>query len=569
MPTGFGSKCFGWLNPFRWLWLGTALGAPAAAPVLDQLFPVALQLGTTNSVEAIGKIDPWPPQTWTDAPGIHVEPSTNKGTVRVTVDPNVTPGAHFLRLYNEEGASAPRFLLITSDASVAEVEPNDLYTKPQSVASLPAHINGRLEKSGDVDSFGVSLTAGQTLIATVEAHTLMSPFDSVLRLLDSRGVQVAFNHDDGRTLDSRVVWTAPSAGPYVLQVFGFDYPAGSDVRFAGNAKCIYRLHLQTGPFLHHTLPLGVQRGAKTQLISVGPGQAANTHGAQTFDGTSLEPSTQTVEFRAAGFANPLTLPVGEGPETVEVEANNTTKEASILAIPGAVSGTINPGRDVDRFRFVAREGEAWTVAVSSASFGFPLDAWLKIEDLQGKELAGNDDADGADPQLNWTAPAGTNFVAVVGGLGRQGGPECLYRLSFRRPTPGLKATVADNSFTVEPGKTNEVKLTVNRLHGLTNSLRVEVTGLPADVRAEPLAVTDKGGDTVLKLVAATNAAAFNGVIQFQIADVVTAHPTPVTMELVTGGENNGVPQGFRHLVRESIEQFWLTVRLPKPPEAKK
>src|SRR4029453_10666821 len=101
------------------------------------------------------------------------------------------------------------------------------------VEHLPASLNGRLDKSGDVDSFGIALEAGQTIVASVEAFTLASPVDAVLRLVDFRGVQVAFNHDDGRTLDPFLAWTAKSAGTYILQVFGFAYPATSDVKFTG------------------------------------------------------------------------------------------------------------------------------------------------------------------------------------------------------------------------------------------------------------------------------------------------------------------------------------------------
>ena len=59
----------------------TILPAPvrAAAPVLEQLFPIAWQRDTTNLVEAVGKVDPWPPKIWVDGGGIALEPTTNKG----------------------------------------------------------------------------------------------------------------------------------------------------------------------------------------------------------------------------------------------------------------------------------------------------------------------------------------------------------------------------------------------------------------------------------------------------------------------------------------------------------
>src|SRR5262249_12105321 len=159
----------------------------------------------------------------------------------------------------------------------------------QTLDSLPVSLNGRLDKSGDVDSFAVALEAGQTIVASLQAYTLASPMDAVLRLVDSRGVQVALNDDDGRTPDPRLVWTAKSAGAYILQVFGFAYPATSDVRFTGGNACVYRLHVSRGPCLHYTLPLGVQRGARTTLrlfgwnLGSGPGREFG------FDGSGLGP----------------------------------------------------------------------------------------------------------------------------------------------------------------------------------------------------------------------------------------------------------------------------------------
>src|SRR5437773_261277 len=40
------------------------LAASAAAPTLEHLYPVAVQLGSTNIITAIGKFDPWPPKVW-------------------------------------------------------------------------------------------------------------------------------------------------------------------------------------------------------------------------------------------------------------------------------------------------------------------------------------------------------------------------------------------------------------------------------------------------------------------------------------------------------------------------
>src|SRR3989442_5489113 len=118
----------------------------AAVPTLDHLFPVAVQVGTTNSVTAIGKFDPWPAKAWMDAPGVVFKPETNNGKFTVEVAADAPVGPHLIRMFNEQGASAVRFLIVTRDPQLAEREPNDDFSNPQSIESFPASLNGRLAK---------------------------------------------------------------------------------------------------------------------------------------------------------------------------------------------------------------------------------------------------------------------------------------------------------------------------------------------------------------------------------------------------------------------------------------
>ncbi len=535
----------------------------AAAPSLDHIYPVALQAGTTNSVTAIGKFDPWPVQVWVDAPGIIFKSETNSGKFSVEIAANTAVGPHLVRVFNEQGASGPRFLVVTQGPQAAEQEPNDEFTKPQRVEKLPATVNARLDKNGDVDCYAVALEAGQTLIASVEAYTLASPVDAVLRLLDARGVEVAFNHDDGRTFDPSLPHTANVAGTYVLQVFGFAFPATSDVRFTGGNACVYRLHVPRGPTLCHPLPLGVQRGARTPLRLVGWNVGAAGAREWEFDASSLPTNCASATVRAPGFENVMELPVGDGPERVELEPNNSAAEANPLEVPGAVTGCIEKPGDEDRFLFAAKKGEPWLFEVQSASLGFPLDTWLKIEDAQGKELARADDGSSADPRLEWTALADGSFIAAAGNVLHRGGGECLFRLSVTRPKPTLRAVVAANAVTIEPGKTNEIKLTVTRLHGFAAKLSASAKGLPDSVTMESLEVPDKSGDLTLKLIAATEAKPFNGPFQIILTEAESKQEHTAIAELISSTVNNGVPGGFTKLLIESTDQLWLTV-LPPP-----
>jgi hypothetical protein len=195
------------------LWL-SGICAHAAAPSLDCLYPLAVQRGATNAVTAIGKFDPWPPKIWTSAPKVTFIAETNKGKLQIAVAADAKPGSYFVRAYNDEGASAPRFLIVAGAMELAEKESNNDFESAQTVETFPTIVNARFDRNDDVDTYGIDLAKNQTMVARVEAYVMASPVDAVLRLLDARGVEIAFNHDDGRTLDPEIVYTAAKAGRY-------------------------------------------------------------------------------------------------------------------------------------------------------------------------------------------------------------------------------------------------------------------------------------------------------------------------------------------------------------------
>ena len=497
------------------------------APTLDHLFPAAAISGSATTVTAIGKFAPWPPQVWTDAPGIAFRAGEKTGQFNIEVSPDVPPGPHLVRFFNEAGASAPRFLIVAAGPEQTETEPNDEYARAPLVDQLPATINGRLNKNGDVDCYAVRLEAGQALHATLDAYVLGSPIDAVLRLLDKRGVEQALNHDNGRNPDPALAWTAPSAGTYFLQVFGFAQPATAEVRFAGSDASVYRLHLKTG-----------NRKPETGEIT-----------DKNFPVSGLP---------AAALAKAgLRFPVLEEPELTEPEYRANKGEPSA---PFAVTGCIAKIDEQDRFGFTAAKGEKLVLAIQSAALGFPLDAWLAIQDSAGKELVRNDDGTSADPVLEWTAPEAGAYVAVVGSVLHRAGPDHRYRLSVQPARPGFEGVIAESGFTVEPGKSIKINVTARRVQGFKRPLTASVLGLPEGLTASPVELGETEKETTLEVRAGAEAPSFNGPIQviFREANADTVHHG--IHELVSTTQKNGVPQGFRDLVIPSTNQLWLTVR---------
>src|SRR5581483_10130568 len=101
-----------------------------------------------------------------------------------------------------------------------EKEPNDDYRHAQPL-DKSCVVNGRLEKTGDVDCFAIHLTRGQTLVASMEANrTLGSPMDAVLQVVSARGTVLEENNDY-HELDPQLMFTAPADGTYVVRTFAF------------------------------------------------------------------------------------------------------------------------------------------------------------------------------------------------------------------------------------------------------------------------------------------------------------------------------------------------------------
>ncbi len=528
----------------------------AADPVLSHLSPAAGQQGTTVSVTASGKFDPWPAQVWVDTPGVVFKPGKTAGKYDVEIAKDAAPGPHLVRLFNASGASAPRFFIVAREPQTGEVEPNDDFRAPQKIAGLPATINGRLDKAGDVDSFAVTLKRGQTLVAWLEAYVLASTFDGMLRVVDTDGHELAFNHD-GRTLDPFLAWTAPRDGTFIVQTMGFVLPATSGVAFTGGEGCVYRLHLTAGPFVRRTLPLAVARGKKTPVELVG-WNLASTH--TEIDGTHFSADATAAELELPGFASEQPVIVSDIAEILEKEPNDTAATAQTVGIPSGITGCINRPGDEDRFAFTAVKGRAYEFKVTAARIGSALDAWLKIEGKDGKQLATNDDVNGfRDSALTWTAPADGTFTCAIGDVSHHGGDEYFYRLAITEAAPSVAATIGVQSASVQSGKSADVKIAVKRTNAFKSKLQLAAKNLPDGVTAIPADVPDKDGEVTLKLTATADAKPASQPFTLVLRETEGGIEHPARFSLVATSENNGVPQGYTELIINSTDQLWLTV----------
>ncbi|MEX2120883.1 MAG: PPC domain-containing protein [Pirellulales bacterium] len=538
-----------------WLILSAALAA-AAPPEAQYFFPAGARRGASVEVTAAGTFADWPVEACVDRPGVTVTALEAKGRLSFSVADDVVPGVCWVRLYNSEGAAAVLPWIVGNLAELDEQEPNDTPRAPQTI-ELPAVVNGRLRRRGDTDVFAVALQAGQTLVASVQAHrTLASPVDCVLQVASSRGIVLAQN-DDCLGLDPQLDFTAPAAATYLVRVFGFPAVPDASIALAGGDALIYRLTLTVGPFVDYTLPLAIAAGqaAPVELGGWNLGDW-NLGDGDLGDG----PATVTVEASAQGEAAAVFdprlpqaawLPVEPHPAILEAEPNPFDQPQPI-ELPVTVTGRIDPPRDRDVWRFAAVKGQTLLFRIESRGLGYPLDPVLELFDTGDQSLARVDDSGGdRDAELSFAVPADGQYRLVVSDLYEHGGPRYLYRLRAVVGRPDFSLTVAGHAFTLVPGEPLEIPLAIDRQRGFAEEIALEVQGLPAGVsvsEAKSLAGDDSA--KAVKLTLTGGAEAFSGPIRI-VGRSAGAAP------LVRIGE--APLPGRDHRIRD----VWLTVRPPR------
>jgi hypothetical protein len=504
-----------------------------AAPEVEYLYPSGGQQGTTVTVtagnKAGSKLTPWPVKTWTDLPGLEFKAAETNGKFNVTIPKDAPPGPHLVRLYNDDGASSPRMFVIGRHPEVLENEPNDDIHHAQSVKELPAIVNGALEKPGDVDFYAVDVEAGKWLVAELECRRLGSPCDPAMRLLDRDGIEVAFNHDTFG-FDPLIAWRAPKAGRYTLQIVGFPYPPGSDIKFVGSKSIIYRLNLTTGPYARFSIPCCAARDRKSMVKlygwNLGPADASpfNTPLEVEVDPSALPIGEDQMALAPAGMDNVFRLPIDAIAARAESEPNNTPERAQTLTPPAAVSGRIESAGGVHCFAFDAKKKEQFTLTVRANSLNSPVDPMLVIADSKGSEV-GREVGAGQDIRLEWTAQTDGRHVVSISDFKRAGGKDYVYQLEIRRSVPDFTAKVDAPTYRLERGKTVKVQVTLAKLGAASKEpLKIEIPNLPEGVTASVPEVPAKGGAVTVTLTATADAKAANQPFQVLVRSLGSGTP---------------------------------------------
>ncbi len=519
----------------------------ASPPNVTAVFPAGCQVGQSVEVTAQGAIGD-KPQVWVSREGLKIEFPEAGNKFKVTATEAATPGLYWIRLFNAEGASPLRPFVIGTLAEVIEKEPNNSAKEAQKLDSSQVVVNGVLDKAGDVDTFTVSLKAGQTLVASMMAKgTLGSPMDGVLQVLGPRGFVMEHNDDD-HGFDPQIAFTAPADGDYGVRVFAFPETANSSIAFAGAANFIYRLTLTTGPFVDHALPMSVTKNQETKLRLSGWNLPA-----ELLEFPIAPTSAASIELRHPLLGNTLTLPVEEEPSVAEIGSTDAAALPQEIALPSSITGVIGKPSEVDVFRIKLTAKQPIVFQTDAHTVGSPLDPVLRILKADGSQLQEVDDGSKGDfdPDANFTAPADGEYrVAITDRFGL-GGPRFFYRITAVPSRPDFELRVVGDVFTLTTDKPLEIPITVERQRGFAQEIEISAVGLPEKVTADAV-ISAKDGDTAksVKLMFKAEAGVtFSGAIRIQ--GRVKAEPPTEKLATATLAA-----------FKTNVSDLWLTVVAP-------
>jgi hypothetical protein len=129
-----------------------------------------------------------------------------------------------------------------------------------------------------------------------------------------------------------------------------------------------------------------------------------------------------------GVSNPRTFVVGDRPEQMEVEPNNTPDRATPVLVGTVVWGEISAATEVDCFALEGKKGQRVILDLQAERIDSRLDATLRLLGPSGTELAESRDVFGADPFLDVVLPADGRYVIKLHDAVYAGSPDHVYRL---------------------------------------------------------------------------------------------------------------------------------------------
>lgn len=399
----------------------------------------------------------------------------DKIKIFVTIDSNVPCGMYDLRLQGPKGVSNMLPFEVASYPNFCESAKSSL-NKPNEVESLPSVLCGYVTPGG-VDYFRFSGEKGDTIVAAVKARQLVPYiadavpgwFQPVLKIVDSRGREIAYSDDYYHNVDPVIMTTLPKSGRYKLIIH--------DAIYRGRQDFNYRIHLGKIPFVTGRYPAYGVVGKKVK---------------QQIEGVNLGTSKTSVKVKKEGY-NQVTFTNDIGTSNAVSfyalpkgrKLLHSPKANTELTLKNAVSDSLTKESRIKRYRIYAEIKEPVIIELIGRRNGSRIDAVLRLKNKAGKVLATVDDTEDpiqglmtfhADPVLKYTPRRTEELYLEVEDLHRGYGKDYHYLLVRHSQMPSFNAFVSPANITIPSGGTSFFRVDITGR--LKRPAHLVVEGLP-------------------------------------------------------------------------------------------
>ena len=369
----------------------------SSRPLVELTYPLAVTAGQKSQLEPLGLLVPAGAKATFNAPRA------------------VPSGIGYFPLALNGNSAGPVPLIVSDLRLVAESDAANDAPSAAQATDVPAGINGRIDREGDVDCFAFEAKKGTALSFEVVARRARSALDAHLRVLDAKGKQLALNDDlklgKRSFTDSWIEnWIAPADGRYVVEV--------RDVNLRGGADFPYFLKVtKSEPYFELYLDTD-----KTQL---GPG--------------------------------------GYGAIFVRVERKNGFTGEVELGIDGIPPCCMNAYCG----RILEGKGQDGCIVLESAEDATPNVAEVVVTGRGKHKLPSGD-------VLSLTATAVPYQETYQPGGGRGHWPVERHAVAVTEPADIRGITLSTYDVTLKPGQSQKIEVTIDRSPGFTANVTLDM-----------------------------------------------------------------------------------------------
>jgi hypothetical protein len=526
-------------------------GPATAEPKLLSVFPSGGQRGHTVQVEVRGSFLDKTYAAWFEnrqltARFVKVEEVKNqpeqrasffdkkdkgllfRALVQIQIQPQVPPGVYPLRLVSPYGLSnAVHFSVVDQPVSVEPEGSHQTVDQAQPVR-IPALIEGKLSKPGELDYYAFDVRQGEELrfeVARGEKPAQPEVEETFgLRLALYRAGGSYFNphratrilFDEQRSSDlipteARGTYKFREAGHYFLEVSGL-YGEGCP-------DCTYELRMISRPavsklaaqmkasqteWTERSFNRPLEDSWMTTLDSRAAGGSDKARPQVTTVALAHSGSTTVGADKELSSARVPDRPIAVAPLVAEREPNDTDTQAQNISIPCVIEGRISRPGDIDSFKFSAKPGEKLAFEIETPEAQPPhFNPIFIILDSRGRESFSNlhrsislyDDNNKKntylkklDPKVIYTFEQGGDYLLQVSDItARYGGPDFHYRLLVRPQISHVGEVSVEKADHINLVRGEARKLTITTAYeeGFAGQVSFSVSGLPAGVQAFP------------------------------------------------------------------------------------